>query len=43
MGVGPSGTVGAHIGQNSLFLKVNLILAIEPVISLQDFHIEYAK
>ncbi|XP_021915921.1 uncharacterized protein LOC110827999 isoform X2 [Zootermopsis nevadensis] len=43
MGVGPSGTVGVHIGQNSVFLKVSLLLAIEPVISLQDFHIEYAK
>ncbi|XP_069668972.1 uncharacterized protein [Periplaneta americana] len=43
MDIGPTGTVGATVGQNSLFLKVGLILADEPVISLQDFHIEYAK
>jgi hypothetical protein len=35
--------VSAHIGQNSLFLKVGLIIAVEPVISLEDFHIEYAR
>jgi hypothetical protein len=43
MGVGPTGTVGVRIGQNSLFLKVSLVLSVEPVISLQDFRIEYAK
>jgi hypothetical protein len=43
MGVGPSGSVAANVGQNSVFLKVDIILALEPVITLHDFYIEYAK
>jgi hypothetical protein len=42
-GLGPSGSVEAHVRQNSVFLKVDLVLAFEPAIVLQDFHIEYAK
>jgi hypothetical protein len=42
-GIGPSGSVGARVGQNSVFLKVQLVLGTQPVIDLQDFHIEYAR
>jgi hypothetical protein len=42
-GLGPSGSVGAHVGQNSVFFKVELVLSSEPGIDLQDLHVEYAK
>jgi hypothetical protein len=42
-GLGPSGTVSAHVGSNSAFIKVDLVLSIAPTIILEDFHIEYAK
>jgi len=42
VGLRPSGTMVAHVGRNSIFLKVVLALAIEPSIKL-DVHIEYAK
>ncbi|GFG32445.1 hypothetical protein Cfor_02543, partial [Coptotermes formosanus] len=41
-GLGPSGTVSAHVGSNSAFIKVDLVLSIAPTIILEDFHIEYA-
>nr|AGT15837.1 50MGP [Reticulitermes flavipes] len=42
-GIGPSGTVDAKVGSNSIFLKVNVLLAAEPSITLEDVHIEYVK
>jgi hypothetical protein len=42
-GIGPSGTVDAKVGQNSVFLKVDILVSVEPVITLQDLHIEQAK
>ncbi|KAJ9597287.1 hypothetical protein L9F63_011858 [Diploptera punctata] len=43
MNVGPSGSLSAKVGQNSIFLKVGIIISASPTISLQDLHIEYAK
>jgi hypothetical protein len=43
MGIGPSGTLAAHVGSNSIFLKVELLLANETSITLEDIHVEYAK
>jgi hypothetical protein len=42
-GLGPSGTVSAQIGSNSVFLKIDILLSTNPVITLEDLHIEYAK
>ncbi|PSN42584.1 hypothetical protein C0J52_08711 [Blattella germanica] len=43
MDIGPTGTVGISVGSNSIFVRVNLVIATEPVIGLEDLHIEYAK
>jgi hypothetical protein len=43
MGIGPSGTLAAHVGRNSIFLKVEVLMAIEPTITLEDAYIEYAQ
>jgi hypothetical protein len=43
MDFGPSGTLSANVGSNSIFLKVQIILATHPTINLEDVHIEYAK
>jgi len=43
MDIGPSGTLAAHVGRNSIFLKVQLLLANESSITLEDVYIEYAK
>jgi len=43
MGIGPSGTKAAHVDRNSIFLEVEFLLTIEPFVSLEDVHIEYAK
>jgi hypothetical protein len=42
-GIGPSGTVEAKVGDNSVFLKVNILVSVDPVITLQDLHIERAE
>jgi hypothetical protein len=43
MGIGPSGTLAASVGSNSIFLKIKVLVAIEPSIKLEDVRIEYAK
>jgi hypothetical protein len=35
--------MAAQIGRNSIFLKVDILLGLNPTIALEDFHIEYAK
>jgi hypothetical protein len=42
-GIGPSGTLDASVGQNSVFLKVDIVLSANPTISLHDLFIEHAK
>ena len=43
MGLRSYGTLTAHVGSKSTFLKVVFTLAIKPSIKLEDVHIEYAK
>jgi hypothetical protein len=35
--------VDAKVGHNSVFLKVNILVAAEPVLTLQDLYIERAE
>jgi hypothetical protein len=42
-GIGPSGTVDAKVGHNSVFLKVDIVVSANPVISLHDLYIEKAE
>ncbi|PNF26093.1 hypothetical protein B7P43_G04917, partial [Cryptotermes secundus] len=41
-GVGPSGTLDGKVGHNSVFLKVDIIVSTNPIISLHDLYIESA-
>lgn len=41
--IGPSGTLDAKVGSNSVFLKVNIVVSANPIISLQDLYIEHAE
>jgi hypothetical protein len=43
MDIGPSGTLAANVGRNSIFLKVEILMATQPTIKLEDVYIEYAK
>jgi hypothetical protein len=43
MGLRSSGTLAAHVGSKSIFLKVFFTLAIKPTINLEDVRIKYAK
>ena len=43
MDIGPSGTLAATVGSNSVFIKVGIVISTSPTVSLQDLHIEYAK
>jgi hypothetical protein len=38
-----NGQVVIHVGENSIFLNVGLIIAVEPVINLNDLYFEYLR
>jgi len=40
MGLRSAGTLAAHVGSKSPFLKVVITLAVKPSIKLEDVHIE---